>query len=377
MEARDESHKQGSRSNASTFKKVQGSHDIYYDQRTGRYYRQRPNPNWEWGSKEPSHLYDVLPHPPGGTAYFVGEGDFSYSKAYAEENPGKFLKATSYDGESEIKKYPQGKHSLEALNQSPMVAVQHGVNVMLPPGSASGAMSPRPVDMLQFNFPHTGTGSGSADKDSHEFNTFVTDNQNLIRGFFKNAQHKVAPDGQVKFTYKKKGPYLAWEVEKIAGEEGWEEVSTDPFVAPKGYKHVLTKTADGTVGDEGAVTVTFRRKPATDATKTSLSGAVDADELTRRLSAIATGGSSGKTAKQTPAPKTSYHKEVFIEGKIKRMPQGKTPGFISRKGKKDVAFFNDGIAENPSNKSITEGTRLSFVIVEGLKGQKAIKIRVL
>lgn len=266
---------------------IQGT-DLFYETEDGKYYRRLP---FEWGKALRYEEVQVE------SLYLVGEGDFTYASGFAKENPKIVLKATSFDPEKDVLNYPGAEESLRSLKQQG-VPVQHRVNAM----NLEGTASPRQVDVLQFNFPHTGTGSGKAKPDSEEYETFVRDNQALLKGFFRSAHNKVKPDGKVKVTYKKIKPYTDWHVEGLAQAEGWVVESQAAFAAPEGYRHVLTKEVTGEVSNTGATTVTFVRDPAR---QQPVAQGVDPDLLASKLATLKSSLDDLPVATQAQPPRAS------------------------------------------------------------------------
>jgi hypothetical protein len=241
----------------------------------------------------PTHAVQPTGHT--STAYFPGEGDFSYAAAFAKKHPHVHVKASSYDPEPRVAEYPQGRQSLASLAGTGGVA-EHGINVLRPPGTGDGSMSPRKVDLFQFNFPHTGTGSGAAEEESEERRKFVEDNRTLVRGFFQTARDKVHPQGRAKLSYKAAGPYKDWRVEDLADEEGWVKEADEEFEELPGYSHVETRDTEGTVSNRAGRTLTFRRKPEPQRT------GVDPAALAQALAALPAAEPPMPAAQAPPAP---------------------------------------------------------------------------
>jgi rRNA (uridine-N3-)-methyltransferase BTM5-like len=235
--------------------------------------------------------------------YLVGEGDFSYAAGIAAAQPTTQVSATSYDPGDRVIQYPSGKQNMENV-KARHGSVLHGVNAM----ALEKTASPPKVDVLQWNFPHSGAGSGT-DRESPEFEVFVKSNRELLTGFFASAHHKVADGGLVKLTYKKISPYTEWNVDQLAAQQGWEMVDEKAFAAPAGYKHVLTKDTQGTVKDTGAVTVTYRPAPGAEPRI-----GVPADLVASKLDALQQIG------------ELKEGKEVEDEGSGEDVSEIKTPG---------------------------------------------------
>jgi hypothetical protein len=247
----------------------------------------------------------------------VGEGNFTYARGYKKGHPDVQIKATAYDQEARVRQYEGAPAALEELKT---LAVDTAFEVDAT--NLQGTASPRQVDELQFNFPHTGEGSGShflSNKAHPEYQKFVTSNQRLIQRFFHSAHHKVKSDGKVKLTIKDTGPYKDWQVVDLAQKEGWVLQEEEGFKKPPGYSHVLTKKTEGQVSDTKAKTYTFIRAPGS---QRGASG-VSPQELADKLTDI---GASEQETGTRPSPKPVAVRPTSNPPAVSPPPQTRNTG---------------------------------------------------
>ncbi|KAH9607660.1 hypothetical protein KSS87_011629 [Heliosperma pusillum] len=141
----------------------------------------------------------------------VGEGDFSFSTSLAKAfGSASNMIATSLNSQeyltSNYNKFLPNKRELESRG----CRVIHGVDArnMI----QHSVLRKLKFEIIIYNFPHTGRFGGS-DADLRK-------NQNLIRGFVRNAMKMIDEDGEIHITHKSNSFFRRWDIPKIGCDEG-------------------------------------------------------------------------------------------------------------------------------------------------------------
>ncbi|XP_074303453.1 uncharacterized protein At4g26485-like [Silene latifolia] len=141
----------------------------------------------------------------------VGEGDFSFSTslAVAFESASNMI-ATSLNSLEFLTKHYRKFRTNKKKLESRGCTVIHGVDAT--------KMIQHPLlgnlrfDCIIYNFPHTGN-FGKTDANMRK-------NQNLVRGFIRNAKEMMKEDGEIHITHKSSCFYRKWDIPKIGCDEG-------------------------------------------------------------------------------------------------------------------------------------------------------------
>jgi CspA family cold shock protein len=372
---------------------VQG--DIFYDTEDGRYYRKTADATWANRQAQ----YELLDPQPQAW-YYVGGGNLSYEHAMvkAHATPTVVHTPTTYDREDRVKLYPGAPENISAIAAAG-ATVLHGVDAT----DFRGTASPRRVDKLIWVHPHTGLGSGK-ESDSREHELFIRSNQMMLRGFFRSAHDKLSSEGIIEITIKATGPYLKWEMEELASEEGWQLIDKDAFKNPSGYVHVLTKDLEGEVSNNASTTFSFQRRKTVGSPAGSPLGVpyrLNTELLIHKLEALArerdlerssssapvlSGGTTviapeverkshspsgsvpvaSSSLSSRPSPVPTAPRAVRYPGKIKWFDSAKGFGFITRTGKPDLYFRLSNVLSS-SQAKIHDKAKVSFEVVPGDK----------
>ncbi|XP_048497842.1 uncharacterized protein At4g26485-like [Beta vulgaris subsp. vulgaris] len=156
-------------------------------------------------------LRKIGPYTSAQRILLVGEGDFSFSSCLAVAfGTSHNITATSLNSEdfliSNYAKFLTNKAKLETRGSMVLHEVDATIMVKHP---IIGSMV---FDRIIYNFPHTGQfGMTDAERRS---------NQNLVRGFLKNAKKMIGEYGQIHITSKSNGFFLRWDIPKIGRDEG-------------------------------------------------------------------------------------------------------------------------------------------------------------
>ena len=192
--------------------------------------------------KQKSHSYRFKPqYSLEDTILLVGEGNFSFSLALAEQlTSGHGMVCTSYDTELIVKeKYPESVEILEALNDYES-QVLYGIDATKLDKHA--IIRKNRFSKIIFNFPHVGLGIKDQDRN-------IKANQELILDFLASAstllQSKRYGDefeGEIYITLKTGLPYDLWEVKSLAKSCGLITVRSFEFNPNDypGYEHRRT-----------------------------------------------------------------------------------------------------------------------------------------
>lgn len=245
----------------------------FYDDTDGHYYNER------------NERVDAPP-----TEYEVGAGDFSAAAARHRADGSVLRKVTTFESEPEVMARKGAAENIASLTAGG-AQVQYDVDATRF-GATSGTpektpMSPRPVDTLRFDHPHTGLGSGRIREDIFHrerglagtprdprarmgdpaYKRFVDSNGGLVSGFFGAAKGKSSD--KVILTYNRgdgdhpKLPYSDWNVEQRADDAGLTYLSRQPFVPPAGYEHVRTNNPMArSASNAGSQELTFTTRRA-------------------------------------------------------------------------------------------------------------------
>ncbi|GMF19481.1 unnamed protein product [Phytophthora lilii] len=142
----------------------------------------------------------------GAKVLVVGDGNFSYSRAFLRANSARIgareinVTVTSLDTESQLlEMYPKSRGILDELH-SGGVLVRHGVNATkLERYSFQDGGDDDPVrfDRIVFNFPHYAADGGVGNKNKRNK---IHRHRQLLLDFFASASQVLASDGQIWVT---------------------------------------------------------------------------------------------------------------------------------------------------------------------------------
>ncbi|GLT36799.1 hypothetical protein SLA2020_111540 [Shorea laevis] len=120
----------------------------------------------------------------------VGEGDFSFSLSLATRfGSASNIVATSLDSREELlRKYSKAEENLNAL-ENLGCKILHGIDVHTM--SKRACLKRKLFDRIVFNFPHAGFFYRVHD------NRQIRLQQDLVRGFLRNAKKMLENDGEV------------------------------------------------------------------------------------------------------------------------------------------------------------------------------------
>lgn len=152
------------------------------------------------------NLTSLGPLQAGSRVLVVGDGNFSYSRAFLRANSVRIgaadiqVTATSLDTESQLKEmYPKSWEILDELRNG-RVNVRHGVNATklesysFSDGEEAPSVS---FDRIVFNFPHYAANGGVGNK--HKRNKIHRHRQ-LLTDFFASAKQVLTSNGQIWVT---------------------------------------------------------------------------------------------------------------------------------------------------------------------------------
>jgi hypothetical protein len=141
----------------------------------------------------------------GAKVLVVGDGNFSYSRAFLRANSARIgagetdVTVTSLDSESQlVEMYPKSRGILDELH-SGGVHVRHGVDATKLESYSFQDENDDPIrfDRIVFNFPHYAADGGVGNK--HKRNKIHRHRQLLV-DFFASASQVLAKDGQIWVT---------------------------------------------------------------------------------------------------------------------------------------------------------------------------------
>lgn len=159
----------------------------------------------------------------------VGEGDFSFSAAAIKMGCLEPSLALATSNEP-----PRSMLHLEGL-----IGSGAQIRTDVDATDLSSASLAEAVDVVVFNFPHTGEPSIEA-------------NQRLLQGFFKSARDVLRPGGRIAVTLKQTWPYSEWDISACSEAGGFQELDAYPFPARAlhdcGYTHSTTDDIPHQVG---------------------------------------------------------------------------------------------------------------------------------
>lgn len=225
-------------------------------------------------SKKNSQKYSqqkksFIPFDSDDSVLLVGEGDFTFARSLVTQghvSPENLI-ATSFDTYRElINKYPAVQAVLNVLKEQGVV-VLHGVDCtklaatlnLNKKHKISLFSPPRRLNIIMFNFPHTGRGMKDVDRN-------IRDHQKLVLAYFKNCKevfdienHNNTSNQQDFSGYnyitnseasKQKiilslfdgEPYISWGVKALARSVGYcvERSGAMDWAAHEGYHHMCT-----------------------------------------------------------------------------------------------------------------------------------------
>lgn len=212
-----------------------------------------------------------LPFTRTESVLLVGEGDFSFACSLIKQDyvRPENLVATSYDSAEEaIAKYPTCSDNIDFLRESG-VRVVHDIDATklvasfkLETRSKNARLfdTPKKLNHIMFNFPHTGRGMKDVDRN-------IRDHQKLVLGYFKSAKELLGlVNNQAKNDFggyfdAEKGdqqhiilsmfegePYISWSVKSLARSENLRVERSGAFdwLAFEGYHHKRTNSTQDT-----------------------------------------------------------------------------------------------------------------------------------
>ncbi|KAL3673850.1 hypothetical protein V7S43_001538 [Phytophthora oleae] len=157
-------------------------------------------------SQSIDNLTSLGPLQTGSRVLVVGDGNFSYSRAFLRANSARIgsselhVTVTSLDTENQLMEmYPKSRDILDELRNGG-VHVRHGVNATklenysFGDGEGSASVS---FDRIVFNFPHYAADGGVGNK--HKRNKIHRHRQ-LLTDFFASASQVLASGGQIWVT---------------------------------------------------------------------------------------------------------------------------------------------------------------------------------
>ncbi|OWZ20814.1 hypothetical protein PHMEG_0004725 [Phytophthora megakarya] len=215
---------------------------------------------------------------PGVEVLVVGDGNFSYSRAFLRANSTRIgaaeinVTATSLDTESQLlEMYPKSRKILEEL-RSGGVHVRHGVNATKLETCAFDADSAVRFDRIVFNFPHYAADGGVGNKNKRNK---IHRHRQLLVDFFASASQVLAKDGQIwvtlcagqggtKLERKNRAVGDTWQIVHCAAVAGL--VLQDAHFCPVdalaqlGYYSVGYQSREKAFWTEDGITHVFRRE---------------------------------------------------------------------------------------------------------------------
>ncbi|KAG7376733.1 hypothetical protein PHYPSEUDO_012837 [Phytophthora pseudosyringae] len=143
----------------------------------------------------------------GARVLVVGDGNFSYSRAFLRANSARVgasevnVTVTSLDTERQLlEMYPKSRDILDEL-RSGGVHVRHGVNATKLEsysfGDGEDGVGPIRFDRIVFNFPHYAADGGAGNKNKRNK---IHRHRQLLSDFFASATQVLANDGQIWVT---------------------------------------------------------------------------------------------------------------------------------------------------------------------------------
>ncbi|KAF4047058.1 hypothetical protein GN244_ATG00188 [Phytophthora infestans] len=139
----------------------------------------------------------------GARVLVVGDGNFSYSRAYLRANSARIgaseidVTVTSLDTKSQLMDmYPKSRDILDELHDGG-VHVRHGVNATKLESYSFEDNEPIKFDRIVFNFPHYAAEGGIGNKNKRNK---IHRHRQLLGDFFASASHVLASDGQIWVT---------------------------------------------------------------------------------------------------------------------------------------------------------------------------------
>ncbi|KAJ3104685.1 hypothetical protein HDU97_008961 [Phlyctochytrium planicorne] len=168
---------------------------------------------------------------------FVGEGNFSFSRAICEAIGPQTVISTCYDSEEVVsEKYTESADNISAILELDG-SVLYGID-------ATNLTKHRPLkakkfSKIVFNFPHCGKGPQNCIKDQDRN---IRSNQELCSGFLQSSQALLAPGGEILLTLRSGEPYDSWDVKRLAKTVGLATKTTTVFHPDDfpGYAHRRT-----------------------------------------------------------------------------------------------------------------------------------------
>ncbi|CAG8515055.1 10233_t:CDS:2 [Acaulospora morrowiae] len=193
-----------------------------------------------------SHVRPPRPPPyqPGDSILLIGEGNFSFARALAENvlHVGHLIIATTLDSEEIMsKKYDDARDHISAFLKCGGKVLYEVDGTQL---SKCKGLKNKKFDKIVFNFPHAGAGIKDQDRN-------ILANQKLIESFLNSAipflksraLYSDSNDGEILITIKTGLPYDNWNIKKIIKSTGALAVrETLPFNVSQypGYEHRRT-----------------------------------------------------------------------------------------------------------------------------------------
>ncbi|RQM18372.1 hypothetical protein DD237_002908 [Peronospora effusa] len=145
-------------------------------------------------------LTSLGPLQPAAHVLVVGDGNFSYSRAFLRANSTRIgasainLTTTSLDSESQLlEMYPKSREILDELHSGGAL-VRHGVNATKLESYLFQAVK---FDRIVFNYPHYAADGGVGNKNKRNK---IHRHRQLLLDFFTSASQVLASDGQIWLT---------------------------------------------------------------------------------------------------------------------------------------------------------------------------------
>ncbi|EEY65588.1 uncharacterized protein PITG_03093 [Phytophthora infestans T30-4] len=190
----------------------------------------------------------------GARVLVVGDGNFSYSRAYLRANSARIgaseidVTVTSLDTKSQLMDmYPKSRDILDELHDGG-VHVRHGVNATKLESYSFEDNEPIKFDRIVFNFPHYAAEGGIGNKNKRNK---IHHHRQLLGDFFASASHVLASDGQIWVTLcagqggtrlerKTRAVGDTWQIVHCAADAGLKAFWTED-----GISHVFRHEAPG------------------------------------------------------------------------------------------------------------------------------------
>lgn len=228
----------------------------------------------------------IVPFKPENTILLVGEGDFSFAVSIVKQElalPTNVI-ATSYDSKEEVcEKYVSAAENLQFLESHEVCILfnidatnlQQTLGLKLKKKPSTLFSSGQKLDVVLFNFPHTGKGIKDMDRN-------VREHQKLILHYFKSCDelfnavnsrsmdaalsgYSKSNDERIVLSVFEGEPYISWGIKALSRSEGWKVERSGRFdwkLFPD-YHHRRTNSMKDTTKEASirdARTYIFERK---------------------------------------------------------------------------------------------------------------------